>query len=53
MRITWWQPLLPLSLPPLLLLRSKQKAKLSKGFFLSLFRQMYPYPRTLPSKRIP
>ncbi len=51
MRITWRPPLLLLLL--LLLLRRIQKAKLSKGFFLSLFRQMYPYPRTLPSKRIP
>jgi len=49
MRITRL-PLLP---PPLLLPR--QKAKLSKGFFLSLLRQMYPSPRTAPalSKRIP
>ena len=44
---------------PLLLLRllrpcnSKQKAKLSKGFFLSLLRQMYPCQRTALSKRIP
>lgn len=36
---------------PLLLLR--QKAKLSKGFCLSLLRQMFPSPKMLPSKKIP
>ncbi len=36
-------------------LRLFQKAKLSKGFFLSLLRQMYPSPRTALalSKKIP
>jgi len=54
MRITRLR-LLRLLLLRLLLLRSSQKAKLSKGFFLSLLRQMYPSPRTALalSKKIP
>lgn len=52
MRIT-----LLLLYPQLLLFRLRlyQKGKLSKGFFLSLLRQMCPCPRTAPalSKRTP
>ena len=53
MRITFLLRLLRLRFRLRLLLRSSQKAKLSKGFFLSLLRQMFPSPRMLPSKRIP
>lgn len=53
MRITQLLPQQTLLLRLLLFLF--QKAKLSKGFCLSLLRQMYPSPRTAPalSKRIP
>ena len=56
MRITQ-RPQLLLGLPPLLRHSKRwlrrQKAKLSKGFFLSLLRQMYPFQRTALTKRIP
>ena len=58
MRITFLLPQLQ-TLPQrrlfLFRLRLYQKAKLSKAFFPSLLRQMYPSPRTAPalSKRIP